>query len=100
MFRTERSQPMARKKPQPEGKRPKGRSATRPDLPDPRMMEDTLRQLVAGLGGGADENTPLAKAQAVLQRAYQPESEKQRTKLAKQAVEICPDCADAYVLLA
>ncbi|MBL8796927.1 MAG: hypothetical protein JNM56_23700 [Planctomycetia bacterium] len=63
-------------------------------------MEAALRQLVAGLGGGADETTPQGKAQALLQRAYQTDSEKQRTKLAQQALAISPHCADAYVLLA
>jgi tetratricopeptide (TPR) repeat protein len=78
---------MAKKKP---GKAPKRRKPLA--IPDPRLMEDALRQLVAGLDGVPDENPPLAKAQAILQRAYQTDNEKQQEKLAKQA--------DAYVLLA
>ena len=84
---------MAKKKP---GQVPKRRRSALPDLPDPRMMEDTVRQL----GGGADENTPLAQAHAILLHAYQSDNEKQRVKLAKQALDLCPDCADAFVLLA
>ncbi len=92
---------MAKKQPGERPKRGKRSRSTLPDFADPRVREDVLRQLVAGLGGGVvDENTPLAKAQAVLQRAYQTDNEKQRVKLAKQALDLCPDCADAYVLLA
>ena len=33
-------------------------------------------------------------------RAFEESNEKRRVRLAEQALEICPDCADAYVLLA
>jgi tetratricopeptide (TPR) repeat protein len=63
-------------------------------------MEGAMQQLVAGLQGHAHQDTPLAKAQALVYRAFEEPSEQRRVRLAKQALEICPDCADAYVLLA
>ena len=44
--------------------------------------------------------TPLQQAQALLYQAWETRSGKQRVKLAKQALAISEDCADAYVLLA
>jgi hypothetical protein len=48
----------------------------------------------------AQQDTPLAKAQALLYRAFEEPDEQKRIQLAKDALSICPDCADAYVLLA
>jgi tetratricopeptide (TPR) repeat protein len=70
-----------------------------PRLPDPRVMEQFM-QLAAGPPGEADHDTPLAKAHNVLLHAYQEQDEQRRIQLANKALEICPDCADAYVLLA
>jgi tetratricopeptide (TPR) repeat protein len=96
---------MARKKRKPEGDRPKKRRRSRPpesiaDLPDRRAMEGAMQQLVAGLRGEADLNTPLGKAQALLYRAFEEPHGERRVQLAKDALALCPDCADAYVLLA
>src|ERR1700678_3966638 len=91
---------MARKNPDDSPRRRKRSEAEPEGLPDPRATEDVLRQLVADLHGGTNENTPLAQAQAILLQAYQADTEKQRVKLAKQALDLCPDCADAFVLLA
>lgn len=70
------------------------------DLPDRRAMEGMMQQLVAGLQGQASQDTPLGKAQAIMYRAFNEPSEKKRIQLAKDALAICPDCADAYNLLA
>jgi tetratricopeptide (TPR) repeat protein len=43
--------------------------------------------------------TPLEKAQDVMYRAFDARG-RRRIQLAKHALELCPDCADAYVLLA
>jgi len=87
---------MAKKKRRPDGKRPK-----RPaNLPDRRAMEGMIHQLVAGLQGDADQDTPLAQAHGILLHAYQESDEQRRVQLAKDALGIFPDCADAYVLLA
>ncbi len=97
---------MARKKPNPEGEKPKRRGrrkppADNPDLPDPRALEGVLRRMVGGVQGRAPhENTPQYKAQALLEQAYQEPDEARRVDLANQALAAWPDCADAYVLLA
>ena len=43
--------------------------------------------------------TPLEKAQDLMYRAFDSRG-RRRIQLAKKALELCPDCADAYVLLA
>jgi tetratricopeptide (TPR) repeat protein len=70
-----------------------------PPLPDRRAMERVMRQLAADLGGEEREETPLDRAQEVMYRAFEaPEAE--QAHLARQAMEISPDCVDAYVMLA
>ena len=59
-----------------------------------------MRKYVRELSGGDAALTPLVQAHEVLLRAYQTPAPDQKADLAKQALEICPDCADAYVLLA
>ena len=94
--------PMARKKRKPDGRGPKGRRQEPPldKLPDRRAMEVVMQQLVAGLQGQAQQDTPVGKAQALIYRAFEEPDEQERIQLAKDALAICPDCADAYVLLA
>ena len=46
-----------------------------------------------------DDMTPLEKAQQIIYQAYGTVG-KERVKLARQALEISADCADAYVILA
>jgi tetratricopeptide (TPR) repeat protein len=92
---------MAKKKPD----RKKGSSRRRkPDgpieMPDPRAMEAMLRQMMGGRMGNAEPDSPLGRAQQVLERAYGEPSPGKRVELARQALAICPDCADAYTLLA
>jgi tetratricopeptide (TPR) repeat protein len=60
-----------------------------------------MRQLVERLQGTpADRDTPLGKAQALMHRAFKEPDHQRRVKLAQEALAVCPDCADAYVLLA
>ncbi|NBC15780.1 MAG: hypothetical protein GVY18_00515 [Bacteroidetes bacterium] len=47
---------------------------------------------------GSDD--PLAQAQELIYDAYEAPSRKKAIALARQALEVSPDCADAYVLLA
>jgi hypothetical protein len=63
-------------------------------------MEGVMQQVVAGLQGHAPQDTPLGQAQALLYRAFEEPDEQRRVQLAKDALAVCPDCADAYVLLA
>lgn len=44
--------------------------------------------------------TPLERAQEVMWSAFEHASKKKRISMAKEALIICADCADAYVLLA
>jgi hypothetical protein len=59
-----------------------------------------MQQFARSMAGQADRNTPLALAQALVYRAFEERDEQRRVELAKEALDICPDCADAYVLLA
>src|SRR5690348_8580451 len=92
---------MARKRREPGGRGPSRRRPVSPGgLPDRRATEGVLREAVRALRGEADPDTPLGKAEAVLYRAFEEPDEGRRVQLAKEALAICPDCADAYVLLA
>jgi tetratricopeptide (TPR) repeat protein len=97
---------MAKKKRKPDKKTPKRRPPSKPrptdlpDLPDRRAMEAVLREQVAALQGQPLPDTPLTRAQALLDRAFGERDEERRVQLAREALTICPDCADAYVLLA
>ena len=91
---------MARKKRGPGGETPKRRHQRPADLPDRRATEGAMQQVVAGLQGPAHQDTPLGKAQALLHRAFEEPNEQRRVRLAQDALAVCPDCADAYVLLA
>jgi tetratricopeptide (TPR) repeat protein len=93
---------MARKKRESRGRRPK-KPHQKPRLEyvsDSRAMEGVMRQLVTGLRGQAEQDTPLAKAQALMYQAFEEADEQRRLRFAKRALEICPNCADAYVVLA
>lgn len=101
-----------------------GQSA--PELPDPQSMQATMERQLKAIGklleeqdfesieeantflqdlmaqGGiqAAPETPQEQAQELIYRAWESGSRRQRERLAHQALEIYPDCADAYVLLA
>jgi hypothetical protein len=59
-----------------------------------------MQQFGRSMQGQADPDTPLAQAQALVYRAFEERDEQRRRQLAREALELCPDCADAYVLLA
>lgn len=62
-----------------------------------------LQEFVGGDLGhrtGPPPQSPAAKAQAMMQEAWQESDPDQRIDLARQALEISPSCPDAYVLLA
>lgn len=44
--------------------------------------------------------TPLERAQDLMYNAWEASRPADRIRLARQALQVCPDCADAYVLLA
>ncbi|MBI1741881.1 hypothetical protein HYR54_02315 [Candidatus Acetothermia bacterium] len=100
----------------------KPKSGLGPPVVDRRAMEKSLRDLgkllserefgsleaanaflqeIVAAGGPppAASETPLEQAQALMYEAWDA-SGRQRVQLARQALEISQDCADAYVLLA
>jgi tetratricopeptide (TPR) repeat protein len=92
---------MARKR-RPGGDGPPHRRRARPapedapDLPDRRTLERALRRFV----GGADPASPQGQAEELAGRAFQEGDPERRADLARQALALWPDCADACVLLA
>lgn len=92
---------MARKRRKPDRDRPGRTSRPSPAShpPDRRAMEGVLQDFARSLQGDA-EDTPLSRAQALMYQAFDEADEERRLQLAKDALATCPDCADAYVLLA
>lgn len=66
-------------------------------LPDRRALEGVLRQFASGLG---DSEAPIDRAQQIMYQAFDATSARQRIALAQRALQISPDCTDAYVMLA
>lgn len=93
---------MAKKKRKPGGGDPKRRRNDRslPPLPDLRAMEAVMRHLATGLQADINPDTPLGRATNVISQAFEESDPRRRLELAKEALAICPDCADAYVLQA
>jgi tetratricopeptide (TPR) repeat protein len=102
---------MAKKKRQPPKKGPKHppRRGPKPRasseaelpkrLPDRRAIEGVMRGFLGELLGPIEE-TPLTKAQDLIYQAFEEPDPEKRAGLAKQALALSPDCADAHVLLA
>lgn len=91
---------MAKKKPHGKAKSGKGQSRSHvpeePIIPDRRVIEGMMQ----GLFREAEEaRTPLEQAQQLMYTAFELEGD-ERTAVAREALEISPDCADAYVALA
>jgi tetratricopeptide (TPR) repeat protein len=53
-----------------------------------------------GVGGRGEADTPRDRAQDLVYQAFESDDPEERQRLARQALEIWPDCADAYVVLA
>src|SRR5436190_17875479 len=66
--------------------------------PDPRSMENVLAAIGWGAADDASDAT-LFEAQEVMYEAFDARGPR-RAALARQALAISPDCADAYLLLA
>jgi tetratricopeptide (TPR) repeat protein len=94
---------VAKKKRKDSGKGKRGasrpnRGGTPPTF-DPQAMKGIMRHLVPGLMRGEKESTPLEEAQELMYQAFEATGE-QQVRLARKALEISRDCADAYVVLA
>lgn len=89
---------MAKKKREP-AKKPSRRAQPPAGLPSRQALEAVMRQLAAGVPGTAPD-TPLDRAQNLVDRAFDEPDPARRVELAHDALRLCPDCADAHVLLA
>ena len=70
-------------------------TAREPLLPDRRGLEGVMGRLT-----GSGKETPLQQAQQLMWDAWDTNDRARRIALAYQALELSPDCADAYVMLA
>jgi tetratricopeptide (TPR) repeat protein len=74
------------------------------DRDDPRdrtaNMLRAMERDLAKLGKGDSASTDLEKAQDLLWEAWDEPVRSKRIAMARRALELSPDCADAYVLLA
>ncbi len=66
-------------------------------LPDRRALEGQMYSLIGTMAGG--QSTPLSQAQELIYQAFDDPSPKKQMELARQALQLSPDCADAYVIL-
>lgn len=64
------------------------------------FMERILQELAKDDDSEDTERTPLNRAQDLIYEAWEEENSLKRCAMAHLALEICPDCADAYSLLA
>jgi tetratricopeptide (TPR) repeat protein len=64
------------------------------------FLENMLREGGGRLPEAPAPTTPLEQAQDLIYEAFETESSRKRVQLAKKALKVSPDCADAYVLLA
>ncbi|QEH34441.1 ST7 protein [Aquisphaera giovannonii] len=102
---------MARKKPdesqpgpkRPPRKKPTPRAGSGPEaplvLPDRRLIERGMRDILTGQFGAAAE-TAFDRARELVYDALEEPDPTKRAGLAREALAVSPDVADAYVLLA
>ena len=78
--------------------------ATLDAMIDEGLAVDDLAMIDDGLAAGdlaaSDAESPLDQAQSLVWDAWETPSAKKRIALARNALELSPDCADAYSLLA
>jgi CDP-diacylglycerol pyrophosphatase len=79
-----------------------GRVINQHDFASEKELNDFLQSLLmpGERLASPEPQTPLEEAQAVMYEAWGATSPSKRIKLAKKALAISEDCADAYVLLA
>ena len=91
---------MARKKRRSSESTDEGQFPMDMSLPDRRVMEKIMRELAADIGEEIPPESDLDRAQEMMYQAFETSSTGEQVRLARKALEISPDCADAYVLLA
>src|SRR5262249_13989442 len=95
---------MAKKRKSDGGGRRKKRKTPSEDileegLPNSQLAETLLRRAL-GLASPATDDSPAGKAHALLNQAYAEPDASKREELARQAIQVWPDCTDAWLLLA
>src|SRR5262249_53578686 len=85
------------RKRRPRRKPPSGKASP---VPDQRAMEHLMWNVPGAPGQAGGEDTPQARAQDILYRAYEEPDPRRRVELAREALAVWPDAADAYGLLA
>jgi tetratricopeptide (TPR) repeat protein len=89
-----------RKKPKGKTKKKQGTPRAKlPNIPSPESMEGMLSDFF-GDGGRRSEPSAVDQAQRIMYDAWEATTRQQRVALAKKALKLSSDCADAYVLLA
>lgn len=78
--------------------RPRAAKSTPPVDEELEALAEMLGLI--GSAGLAPPRTPLEKAEELVAEAYMSDSKRRRERLARKALEMAPDCADAYVLMA
>jgi hypothetical protein len=97
---------MAKKRPRPrkETHRRRPRAEPRPLFPpgffDRRAIEGVMWDGVSEAMGAPTAKGPLGRAQTLVYQAFARPDPDERVRMARQALEISPDCADAHVILA
>src|SRR5436309_1387250 len=106
---------MAKKKRPSSGKGPKkgpkkppktgGRSSPkdRARTPETRAAWETIEkigELLGIVGPGRGPETPLEQARDLVAQAHDAPTDERRMELARKALELSPDCVEAYALLA
>jgi tetratricopeptide (TPR) repeat protein len=97
---------MAKKRPHPrrEPRRHRRRAESPPLFPtgffDRRAIEGAMWDGLEEAIGLSTPDTPLKRAQAIVYRAFGRLDPAERVRMAREALAISPDCADAHVLLA
>jgi tetratricopeptide (TPR) repeat protein len=66
-------------------------------MDDPSALGEVDLNTIPALN--SEDQTPLERAQQVVYDAFDAESSRNRIRLARKALNISPDCADAYVIL-
>ncbi|HEV8539049.1 MAG TPA: hypothetical protein VGR15_09055 [Bacteroidota bacterium] len=76
----------------------KGTQDTNNDLG--RIARGGMESFLSQLAGSGSGGSTLDRAQDIMYEAWEESDPKKRVILAHQALNVSPDCADAYVLLA
>ena len=69
---------------------------------DEKELNDLLQEFINLYNSGEldYEDSPMVQAYELLEQAHEAKSEKEKMKLVKQALAVCPDCLDAKLILA